>query len=279
MATPWDRAADGYVAEWLPRFTPYHIDLLKELAIQEGQRVLVPCCGTGAEVVAVARDVGPQGVVRATDSHEDMVRASKERARGAGFPHVRIEKSSAEDASGGPWDAIVCAFGLWQLDHRVQVLHAWRETLAPNGKVGVITWGPPGDDDPFELMSKCMRELEPSVSIIPPRILSERDSMVSMFEEAGLSLVRHTVVRHTLSFLSAEAFVTALRQARIWHDLWADLGEERMGMVVASFYAAVGGPSAPLPWDPPATLAVAALPGAEVALNSRPSVRAPSMKK
>ena len=52
MATPWDRATEGYVAEWLPRFTPYQVDLVEELALEgTAARVLVPCCGTGAEVI------------------------------------------------------------------------------------------------------------------------------------------------------------------------------------------------------------------------------------
>lgn len=275
MATPWDRAAEGYVSEWVPRFTPYHIDLIEELTLQDAQRVLVACAGTGAEVVAVAREIGPQGYIRATDADPAMVRFATERAFSAGFSNVSVESALAEDARGGPWDAIVCAFGLWQLEHRTEVLRAWKAALAPSGKVGILTWGPPEQDDPFELMTQCLRQHEPNVPIVSPRILSARDSMEHMFEEAGLSLVRHTVVRHTLSFSTAEAFVKSLREARFWHDLWAEIGEERMAFVAARFYEKVGGPTAPMPWDAPATLAIAAAPGAEIALKSRPSLRVP----
>ena len=48
--------------------------------------------------------------------------------------------------------------------------------------------------------------------------------------------------------------------------------------MAASFYDKVGGPDAPLTFAPPATLAIAALPGAEVELVNRPSVRAPDSR-
>ena len=67
MATPWNRAADRYVTEWMPRFRPYHLDLVRELALEEGQRALVVTSGPGAEVLAVANAVGPKGHVRSTD--------------------------------------------------------------------------------------------------------------------------------------------------------------------------------------------------------------------
>jgi hypothetical protein len=88
-------------------------------------------------------------------------------------------------------------------------------------------------------------------------------------------MVRHTVVRHTLSFKSAEAFVRAMREACTWRRIWEELGDARLERVAARFYERVGGPSMPVSFDPPATLAIAALPGAEVELEHRPSVRAP----
>jgi ubiquinone/menaquinone biosynthesis C-methylase UbiE len=276
MATPWDRADAGYLAEWLPRFTPYHLDLVEEMKVETAQRVLVACCGTGAEVLGVARELAPGGRVRATDADPEMVRLARARVDEVGFANVAIDVAPAEDASGGPYDAVLCAFALWQLDHRVDVLGAWRDALAPHGKVGILTWGPAEESDAFELMTRCLKEREPAAAIVPPRMLSARDSMSAMFEQAGLVQVRHTIVRHTLAFSTAESFVVALRHARSWHAVWDALGEERMGHVVADFYNRVGGPTAPLPWDPPATLAVAARPGDEIGLRSRPSVKVPA---
>jgi threonine dehydrogenase-like Zn-dependent dehydrogenase len=276
MGTPWDRAAAGYVEEWVPRFVPYHLDLVHEMALRPGDRVLVTSAGPGAEVLAVARAIGETGFVRATDKSAEMVRICREQMERARLPTaIECAEADATEARGGPWDAVLCAFGLWQLPSRVDAIRAWSNALAPHGKVGVITWGPSDPDGPFQLLGACLRELEPTVAVPDPHVHAERDAMAAMFAEGGLAMVRHTVVRHTLSFRSAEAFVRAMREACTWRRIWEDLGDARLERVAARFYERVGGPGAPLSFEPPATLAIAALPGAEVELEHRPSVRAP----
>ncbi len=276
MATPWDRAADRYLEEWVPRFVPYHLDLVRELAIGEGQHVLVAASGPGAEVLAVARAVGDGGVVRAIDPSDDMVRICNEQIAKAQFKCVKCERGEANDVGSGKWNAIVCAFGLWGQSDKTAVLKTWAAALAPTGKVGILTFGPPDPSDPFELLARALEELEPGTAGSPPRIDASRDALLHMFEGAGLSIVRHTVLRHTVSFPSAEAFIEAIREGRTWRKVWEVLGPERVGRVTARFYDRVGGPAAPLVFEPAVTLAIAGIPGAEVELANRPhSVRVP----
>lgn len=277
MGTPWDRAAARYLEEWVPRFVPYHLDLVRELALAQGQRVLVTSAGPGAEVIAVARAVGERGVVRATDTNADLVSICAEQVKKAGFTNVSCDVAESEDVGQGVWNAIICAFGLWKAKDRASVLARWTGALAPTGKVGVLTFGPPEADDPFEMLAVALRELEPDAVAIPSRIDPERDAMTKMFDDAGLSLIRHTVLRHTVAFPSAEAFTTAIGEGRTWRRIWEELGPQRMGLVTARFYDRVGGPEAPLTFEPAVTLAIAALPGAEVELLSRPSVKAPPL--
>jgi SAM-dependent methyltransferase len=276
MGTPWDRAAAGYLEEWVPRFVPYHLDLVREMALREGDRVLVTSAGPGAEVLAVARAVGPRGFVRATDKSGEMVRICREQVERANLGvEVECVEADALDASGGLWDAVLCAFGLWQLRSHTEALGAWARQLAPRGKVGIITWGPGDPGEPFERLELCLREVEPGLVVPDVRAQAGREAMAGMFEEASLVMVRHTTVRHTLGFKSAEAFVRAMREGCTWRRVWEELGDERMERVASRFYASWGGPDKPLSFDPAAALAIAALPGAEVELAHRPSVRAP----
>jgi ubiquinone/menaquinone biosynthesis C-methylase UbiE len=277
MATPFDRAARRYIEEWVPRFVPYHLDLVRELALAQGQRVLVARCGPGAEVLAVARAVGDEGKVLATDPSSDMIRICDEQVKEAGFPGVSCLRAHPDSIGEGNWDAVVCAFGLWTLADRGAVLRAWAGSLLPHGKVGVLTFGPPDEADPFEILARALHDLEPAAEAKPPRIEASRESFAKTFEEGGLALVRHTVLRHTVSFPTAEAFTAAIREGRTWRKIWEELGTERMGRVTARFYDQVGGPTAPLVFEPAATLAIAALPGAEVELAVRPSVVAPRL--
>jgi ubiquinone/menaquinone biosynthesis C-methylase UbiE len=285
MGTPWDRAAGGYLNEWVPRFVPYHNDLVRQVALASGARVLVVTAGPGAEVIAVLRTIGPTGAVHATDTSPEMIALCKEQVAKAGFTGVTFAVSDAGDAAGAPsgagrppWDAILCAFGLWQIEPsvRTRVLSAWRDTLAPRGKVGVLTWGPPEEDDPFERLAEALRIVEPGSELPSARIHAEREAMATMFDEAGLSLVRHTVVRHTLTFPSAEQFVRAMREGCTWRRRWEQMGDARMEKVARAFYEWTGGPDVPLTFAPPATLAIAGLPGAELELEGRPSVKVPA---
>lgn len=277
MATPFDLAARRYIEEWVPRFVPYHLDLVRELALAQGQRVFIARCGPGAEVLAVARAVGDRGKVRATDPNAELIQICNEQVRKAGFLNVSSECADPSDTGDGGWNAIICAFGLWTSADRPALLRRWAASLAPKGKVGFLTFGPPDESDPFEILARGLRELEPDAIAKPPRIDADRESIARSFEEGGLALVRHTTLRHTVSFPTAEDFTAAIREGRTWRTIWEELGPERMGKVTAYLYDKVGGPTAPLVFEPRATLAIGALPGAEVDLAVRPSVVAPRL--
>ena len=265
MGTPWDRAAAGYLEEWVPRFLPYHADLVREMALRPGDRVFVPSAGPGAEVIAIARAVAATGFVRATDKSEAMVALCREQVERAQLAtRVECESADATDARGGPWDAVVCAFGLWQLPSRVAALAAWAGCLAARGKVGIITWGPREPETPFDWLHAALRDVEPGLQPADPHVGTTRDEMAVMFSEAGLTLVRHTVVRHTLAFKSAQSFVRAMREACTWRRVWEELGEARFERVASRFYEQAGGPDRALSFDPVASMAIAARAGVDV---------------
>ena len=273
MGTPWDRAADGYLETWIPRFLPYHLDLVRELSIPEGARVLVTSSGPGGnEVLAVARAVGREGRVLATDASARMVEICREQVEKAGFSdRVTCAQADAAAVPDGPYDVIVCAFGLWQIVERELTLRSWARGLKKGGKVGVVAWGPAEIDDPFEQMRELLLELEPDVATHSHRVLASRESMAKMFSESELSMVRHTVIRHSLTFATAEAFVTALRESCTWRRVWETLGDERLARVAARFYDRSGGPLAPLTFQPPATIAMSAAPSASISCVAPPS--------
>ena len=105
MGTPWDRPATRYLEEWVPRFVPYHLDLVQELALMPGQRVLVASAGPGAEVLAVARAVGDRGFVRATDASAELVGICDEQVKTAGFGSVKVEQAGNRAPVVDPKDA------------------------------------------------------------------------------------------------------------------------------------------------------------------------------
>lgn len=276
MGTPWDRAARGYVNAWIPRFMPYYGDVLAELTLHEGDRVLVPAAGPGAEAIAAARIVGATGHVRALDVSADLVSLCREQIAHAGFEgRVVCDRADASDARGGPWDAILCCFGLWQIVERDLTFRNWRSALAPHGKVAVMTWGPADPTGAVELLYDSLHVVEPSIEATAHGVDETREALDAMFAAAGFAMVRHTVVRHTLAFETAEDFVAAMAESCTWCRVAEELGTERLARVNAHFFDRVGGRRAPISFQPAATIALAALPGAEVELRHRPSLTVP----
>ncbi|MGH8897996.1 MAG: methyltransferase domain-containing protein [Egibacteraceae bacterium] len=68
---------------------------LDALRLQEGQVVLDAGCGTGADVVEIARRVGPHGRVVGVDVSETMVAEARRRTAGTGLP-VEFEVGDAQ---------------------------------------------------------------------------------------------------------------------------------------------------------------------------------------
>ncbi|MCL2724114.1 MAG: methyltransferase domain-containing protein [Polyangiaceae bacterium] len=269
MGTPWDRAAARYLEEWVPRFMPYHLDLVRDLSLSQGQRVLVTMAGPGAEMLAVARAVGDKGKVLATDTSVEMIRICQEQIEKARFDRVMCMQADASDTGNGDWNAIVCAFGLRHFEDRELLFKSWRSALVGSGKVGVLVWGPSGRGDPFDLLTSALAEFAPNALEGRARIDPARDSMRRMFEQGGLSLVRHTVIRHTVNFTSAESFLSALSEGCTWRKISEELGAQRMARIAARFFDQVGGLTVPLTFQPAATLAIAAIPGASVTIGGR----------
>ena len=281
MGTPWDDVAgaaelEAYLAEWAPRFVPYQLDLVGEMALRAGARVFVPYAGAGQEVLAAARAVGDDGRVLATDPRANLVAVCSEQVRRARFEKTtQVRVATPDDAKAGPFEAVVCTFGMFKVEDRSSVLRAWGNSLAGDGKIGLLTWGPADLGGPLADLTAALREIEPTVAAPSDGLPPTRDDFADLFDSAGLALVRHTVLHHTLSFATAEAFVRALTLGSTWGQLAAELGEVRFSRVTARFYDLQGGPTGALAFRPAATLAIAARPGSEVQLTVRPSVKVP----
>ncbi len=262
----WDRTSPGYLAEWLPQFAPYDADFAEELAVRAGDVVLTTA---GSEALAFARAVGESGTVHARDSRAEMRALCKERAATAKLA-ARVDV--LEDGVRGPYDVIALAHA----DNPLAELRALRPHVTPNGKVGLMLWGPDADDDPERAFARTVEEIAPD-AIAPPsaRPPVERAALASLFESAGLALVRHTACSHAIVFPTAERFARALLGARVYGARLVALGEERVAAVLARFYERASGEASAITYAPSATIAVGGLPGAELELPHRPSVRIP----
>jgi protein-L-isoaspartate(D-aspartate) O-methyltransferase len=105
--------------------------MLAQLGLAAGQRVLEIGAGTGYNAALMAQIVGPQGRVISVDIDVDLVEGARRHLAAAGVEDVELRVGDgalgAPDAA--PFDRIVVTVGAWDL------LPAWREQLAPDGRI------------------------------------------------------------------------------------------------------------------------------------------------
>jgi ubiquinone/menaquinone biosynthesis C-methylase UbiE len=257
----WDRAVQSYADFWVPRLIPYYDDLVQKSVPKPDERVLVTSVGPGAELRAVALAMEQKGALFATDPSPAMITAARRGLTDAevGMP-VSFEVTDAFDTLGRQWDLILSAFSLWQIPERRATLQKWGRAVQPRGRIGILVWGPPDPDGPFEMVSAALQQVEPAIGeLVKAWELAARQPMRDMLADAGLKLIRHATVRHDMEFASAEGFFAAMRSGCSFLRVCDKLGAERTERVAEAFFAQLDPPSSrtPLAFAPSAAIAIA----------------------
>jgi SAM-dependent methyltransferase len=138
-STQWDAAADGWDAQtpriraWLAGPTVAMLDMAD---VRPDMRVLDVAAGAGDQSCDIARRVGPDGEVLATDVSPRMLAAATANFRAAGYDNVKTRVADGEtlgldDAN---FDASVCRLGLMLLGDPLRGLQSARRALRPGGR-------------------------------------------------------------------------------------------------------------------------------------------------
>lgn len=144
----WDQAADGWnqhttlIHGWLQDVTAAMLDAA---GIAPGSRVLDIAAGAGDQTLEIARRVGPQGYVLATDISARILALAQENLRAAGLQHVdtRLADAQALGLAGSDFDAAVCRLGLMFCASPLDALTGAREALKPGGRLGAVVFSQP----------------------------------------------------------------------------------------------------------------------------------------
>jgi SAM-dependent methyltransferase len=113
----WDRSARGWndhsaaIREWL---RPATEAMLEMASVVRGARVLDVAAGSGDQTLDVARRVGPEGRVLATDLSPAIIALAQQNAATAGLRNVSTKVADGEDlgVEAGGFDSAVCRLGL-----------------------------------------------------------------------------------------------------------------------------------------------------------------------
>jgi demethylmenaquinone methyltransferase/2-methoxy-6-polyprenyl-1,4-benzoquinol methylase len=107
--------------------------------IKKGDRVLDICAGTGELTMILARTVGNNGAVVATDYVEHMLDLARKKM-GTKFPNVTFQFADATKIpfSENSFDAVTVAYGMRNIPDTIAALKEVRRVLKPGGTFLVV---------------------------------------------------------------------------------------------------------------------------------------------
>ena len=110
--------------------------------IAPGERVIDVGCGCGDTTIALARRVGPAGLVLGIDISAPMLERAAETARAAGVANIRFENADAQThrLPPGAFDVVYSRFGIMFFADPVAAFTNLRAALRPGGRLAFVCW-------------------------------------------------------------------------------------------------------------------------------------------
>lgn len=146
MREQWSGAA-GMWSKWNEKFavqTREATELVVRAAeLSPGMRVLDLASGTGEPALRLARTVGPDGRVVATDLVPEMLAAARQKALSLGVSNLEFCEADAEHLpfAHAAFDRVTCRFGLMFFPDVAKALTEIHRVLKPGGQVAFLVWG------------------------------------------------------------------------------------------------------------------------------------------
>jgi len=149
-------------------FTAYADDMARRIASRKPRRVLEVAAGTGVLTRALAKALGADVSLVATDLNEGML--SEAKSIGAGRSVTwRQADAMALPFDDGSFDTIVCQFGAMFFPDKAAAFREARRVLAPGGTLAFSVWDRIEDNEFADVVTRSLATRFPGD---PPRFLA-----------------------------------------------------------------------------------------------------------
>ena len=228
-AQAWDRWAP-LLARWLGPATEA---MLEMAAVGRGARVLDVAAGAGEQTLAVARRVGAQGYVLATDISPAILGFALSAARRGGFANVETLELDGERHDTLPeasFDAAVSRVGLIYFPDQQRSLAGIRRALKTGGRFAAVVYSTPEKNPFFSLPVGIIRrraQLPPPLPGQPgPVSLGADGVLAKALQQAGFRDVEVRRVDSPVRLASAAQCVRFERESfGALHQMMAAMSE------------------------------------------------------
>ncbi|HZQ70901.1 MAG TPA: class I SAM-dependent methyltransferase [Terriglobales bacterium] len=169
--------------------------VVRNAQLAPGMHVLDLASGTGEPSLSIARAVGPQGRVVATDLVPGMLENVRQNARALGLTNMEFRQADAEQLpfSDQEFDRVTCRFGIMFFPQIDKALANVRRVLKPGGRVSFIVWGSFADNPLFAAtLGPFMKHVQvPPPPPDAPTIFrfADESKLASTLKSAGLHSV------------------------------------------------------------------------------------------
>jgi SAM-dependent methyltransferase len=164
-------------------------------AARPGERVLDIGCGCGATTLALAKAVGPGGIVEAIDISVPMLELARVRAQAARVKIGFMQADAAMHVFSPRFDLVFSRFGVMFFADPVAAFSNIHEALARRGRLAFVCWRDAQSNHwasaPFAAARDLIPPQPPSDPHAPgPFAFADKDRLCGILEKAGFANIR-----------------------------------------------------------------------------------------